>query len=438
MQTPRVLVVPGGTSVGAAALAYASLSKLAEQARTASDGAMDEAPSSHKRTVVVMHPPSEIPHTSLRHLQTDVSHAFPELPEDVRNDPALLDGIDVVIPTSGSSTGTPHLVGLSTEALIASVHSTHAALEGPGRWILALPAHHIAGAQVLMRSAVAGFSPMVVDTDSGFRPADLLSSIAGATQDSHVPGYLSLVPVQLRACLDAGEEVIRALASLAGVLVGGSSITKELLQAARNHGIRVVTTYGMTETGGGCVYNSRPLPGVTVRAVDVDGQSRLAIAGPMLMTKYLDGPSPFIDEGGARWLLTGDIGRIASNGDVQVLGRSDDVIVTGGLSVAPGPVRDAVLSAPGVRDSWILDLEDERWGHVVTAAVVRDSSHSADLDSWARSIRDHVGARLGRAQAPRVVVPLHTLPMLESGKVDRSRVRALVMEQIEHGEHWRR
>lgn len=469
MTGPRILPVPGGTSPGAVAMAYASLHKLVElhEERTTDPG----HPAPH--TVVVLRDPATVDRATLRGSAATPLQAFPTLAPDTATDPHLLDGIDVVIQTSGSSTGHPHLVGLSVGALIASARSTDQALAGPGRWILALPAHHVAGAQVLFRAALAGTSPQIVDTTAGFHPTRLPAAIAGATQDPDVPGYLSLVPTQLRACLEAGGEVASSLARLSAVLVGGSGADPALLDRARDLGIPVHTTYGMTETSGGCVYDGRPLPGVAVRTVEVEGRARLAIAGPMLMTRYLDGPSPFIDEGGVRWLVTGDIGRVTPAGSVEVFGRSDDVIVSGGLSIAPGPVRRAVLATPGVSDAWILDIPDKKWGSLVTAAVVpgpgvlvrADPDGAAlvpdpvpptpagpaatpdpatapapapGLRELALAIREHVGESLGRAEAPRVVVALDSLPMLPTGKVDPRALRAAVEERIGTGAEWRR
>jgi len=465
MTGQRILLVPGGTTPGAVAMAYASLHKLVElhEERAADPG----HPAPH--TVVVLRDPATVDRATLRGSATTPAQAFPGLDPTAAADPRLLDDIDVVLQTSGSSTGTPHLVGLSVAALIASAESTHRALAGAGRWILALPAHHVAGTQVLFRAALAGTSPQIVDTTHGFDPARLPTAVAGATQDPDVPGYLSLVPTQLRACLEAGPEVTGALTRLAAVLVGGSGADPSMLGRARELGIPVHTTYGMTETAGGCVYDGRPLPGVAVRTVEVDGHPRLAIAGPMLMTRYLDGASPFIDEGGARWLLTGDLGRVTPSGTVEVLGRSDDVIVSGGLSIAPAPVRRAVLDTPGVLDAWILDLPDRRWGSVVAAAVVTapgvlrpDVPHPAaaaddgtaptrtvrveepattpdpHLSDLALAIREHVGEVLGRAEAPRVVVALDALPMLPTGKVDPRALRSAVEERIGTRAAWRR
>ena len=422
MAAPRILVVPGGTSTGAVALANASLHKLVELHEERAADPNHPAP----HTVVVLREPGSVSPATLRGSSASPHDAFPSekypgLADTITQDPSFFEGIDLVIPTSGSSAGAPRLVGLSTEALIASAKATELALDGPGRWILALPTHHIAGAMVLLRAAVAETSPQVVDTSNGFDPLALLPAVRGATQDD-MPGYLSLVPTQLSQCLDAGDEVVAALRALSAILVGGAATNQQLLTRALDAGLRVRTTYGMTETAGGCVYDDLPLPGTSVRAVDWDGRTRLAINGPTLMTRYLDAESPFFDEGGHRWLLTGDLGIIRASGTVEVRGRADDVIVSGGLSIAPGPVRRVVRSFDCISDAWILGTPDEKWGHVVTALVVVDQmpSDSLEMAELGSAIREHAAAHIGRAQAPRRVVAVESLPYLGFDKIDRA------------------
>lgn len=421
MAAPRILVVPGGTSAGAVALANASIHKLVELYEERAADPNHPAP----HTVVVLREPESVSPATLRGSAATPQEAFPEerypgLAREIDQDPAFFDGIDLVVPTSGSSAGAPRLVGLSTEALIASAKATELALNGPGRWILALPTHHIAGAMVLLRAAVAETNPQIVDTSEGFSPEALLPAVRGATQDD-MPGYLSLVPTQLSQCLDA-EQVVEELRSLSAILVGGAATNQQLLARAREAGLRVRTTYGMTETAGGCVYDGLPLPGTSVRAVDWDGRTRLAINGPTLMTRYLDADSPFFEEGGHRWLLTGDLGIIRASGTVEVRGRADDVIVSGGLSIAPGLVRHAVRSHEGISDAWIMATPDAKWGHVVTALVIpeRMPSDSLEMAKLGSSVREHAAAYIGRAQAPRRVVAIDSLPYLGYDKIDRA------------------
>ena len=423
MTAPRILVVPGGTAISAVALANASIHKLVELYEERQADPNHPAP----HTVVFLRDPALVPPATLRGSAATPEQAFPEedypgLANQIKNDPHFFDGVDLVISTSGSSAGKPRLVGLSMDALMASLKATELALDGPGRWILALPTHHIAGAMILLRAAVAETNPQVVDTTNGFDPRDLLPAIRGVTQDEiEMPGYLSLVPTQLVQCLDAGEEVVGAMRSLSAVLVGGAAISQHLLERALNAGLKVRITYGMTETSGGCVYDGEPMPGMTVRAVDWDGRTRLAFNGPTLMTRYLDAESPFFEEGGHRWLISGDMGVIRASGKVEVNGRADDVITSGGLSIAPGPLRRAVRSYEGISDAWIMGTPDEKWGQIVTALVVPNQmpTDSLEMAELGAAVREHAAARIGRAQAPRRVVAVTELPYLGFDKIDR-------------------
>lgn len=438
MSDTRVLVVPGGVKVGAVALANAALHKLVELYEQRAADPTHPAP----HTVVVLRDPTQVAPATLRASAHSPALAFPpeHYPElwPALEDPHFFDGIDLVIQTSGSTAGTPRLVGLSIDALIASAKATHNALSGPGRWILALPAHHIAGAMVLLRSAVADTAPLIVDATTPFDPHALLPAIAGATQDPDVPGYLSIVPTQLAACLDAGEEVVNALRSLSAILVGGSSIRADLLERGEAAGLSLVTTYGMTETCGGCVYSGAPLHDVQVRTVDRDGHMRIAIAGPTLMTRYLVGDSPFFEEGSARWLLTSDLGRITAGGTVVIDGRIDDVVITGGLSVAPAQVLNALIASDIAQDAWVTSTQDDKWGEVVTALIVPKSMPESpeDMDALGRLVRDAVGTKLGRAYAPRRVVAVDALPYIEGVKIDRIRAKELAENETRPSRDW--
>lgn len=431
----RVLLVPGGTAIGAVALAHAGIHKLVELYEERQDDPSHPAP----HTVVVIRSPERVPPATLRGAAVDPARAFPELTEAIEANPRFFDDVDLVLETSGSSTGTPHLVGLSTEALLASAAATHAALDGPGTWILALPTHHIAGAQVLLRSTAHDYPPRIVDTSSGFTPTALLPAIRGATAREGVPAYLSLVPAQLRACLE-DEEVATALATLSAVLVGGQGISTSLLDRAHERGIRVHTTYGMTETSGGCVYDGRPLDGVEVRLVETDGMPRLAIRGPMLMTRYLDGDSPFVEIDGQHWLLTGDTGTIDEDGRVSVLGRADDVILSGGLSIAPREVEEVLTRLPGIGEVWVGGVADDTWGQAVAALVVPTPTDDApaSLPAWAENLRAAFAQIADPKYAPRILAIVDSLPTSESGKVDSREAARILEGLLERGLAWRK
>ncbi|WP_271799447.1 o-succinylbenzoate--CoA ligase [Dietzia maris] len=333
----------------------------------------------------------------------------------------------LVVSTSGS-TGTPKGAMLSAAALAASAESTDTVLGGPGRWLLALPAHHIAGLQVILRSLRAGHEPVVMDVTRGFDPASLPDAVAAcragagtgtggpATGGGSPRAYTSLVPGQLAKVLDDGPpDAVAALAELDAVLLGGAAAAPELLARAADAGIRVVRTYGMSETAGGCVYDGAPLPGVTVEVDDDEG--RVWLAGPQLASGYRNAPDhPAFARAG--WFRTDDAGTLDPGGGLRILGRVDEALSVGGLTLLPQTVEDALRTHPAVVDVVVVGIPDERLGTRPVAAVTLRSSASPD------DLRAHVAASLGAHSAPAIVAVLDALPMLPGGKVDRRGVAA--------------
>lgn len=384
-------------------------------------------------------------------------------------------GVDMVLRTSGSTTGTGKLVGVSMDALVASARATHKRLGGPGIWVLALPAYHAAGVQVLVRAAVAGTHVFNAYKEGGFDPQhlaqvidaacvaaadcdagssfddDAVSSCAGgaggeaegtlAADDSGraCPVYTSLVPTQLRRALD-DEQLRGALARLDAVLIGGAAADAQLLEQAKAAGIRVVTTYGMSETCGGCVYDGQPLPGVSM---DVDqATGAIWLSGPMLATGYLGdeeltrrcfvsrpqahcgggaGSGAGTGEPARRWFITSDRGQIV-DGRLQVLGRLDDVIISGGIKVEPGPIEALLALNPLVSECAVVGLPDPTWGQAVTAVVVPASTPGlgrVDQGAIVAQIRVYLEQKLSGAQCPKQVLLADALPYKGIGKVDR-------------------
>ncbi|WP_432574554.1 o-succinylbenzoate--CoA ligase [Kineococcus sp. SYSU DK005] len=351
--------------------------------------------------------------------------------EDDPDDPTA-----VVVATSGS-TGTPKGALLSAGALRASADATARRLAGPAagtgaeQWVLALPAHHVAGLQVLLRSVRAGTEPVVVDTAGGFDPAAFAAATAAAT----APRLLtSLVPTQLVRLLDAGAEATAALTAYAAVLVGAAATPAPLLARARAAGVRVVTTYGMSETCGGCVYDGRPLDGVSA-ALEDDG--RLALTGPVVARGYrgLPGHPAFrTAPDGTRTFRTDDAAALERDGSttdgrtgggagggvlVRVTGRLDDLITTGGLKVAPALVEDALAAAPGVAEAVVVGVPDAEWGQRVVAAVVPAPGATPTLEGLRAAVRE----RLAAHAAPRQLLLLDALPLRGPGKPDRAALR---------------
>lgn len=427
-------------------------------------------------------------------------------------------GVDMVLRTSGSTTGTGKLVGVSMDALVASARATHKRLGGAGIWVLALPAYHAAGVQVLVRAAVAGTRVFNAYKEGGFDPQHLAQVIdaacaaaadcdAGSSFDDDAvsscaggaggeaegalaadaagracPVYTSLVPTQLRRALD-DEQLRGALARLDAVLIGGAAADAQLLEQAKAAGIRVVTTYGMSETCGGCVYDGQPLPGVSM---DVDqATGAIWLSGPMLATGYLGdeertrrcfvsrpqagvgasgvggtasaaesakagaagagteagatrpgaetGPGTGSDAGAGeparRWFITSDRGHIV-DGRLQVLGRLDDVIISGGIKVEPGPIEALLALNPLVSECAVVGLPDLQWGQVVTAVVVPASMPGlgrVDEGAILAQIRVYLEQKLSGAQCPKQVLLADALPYKGIGKVDR---RALAQSLV--------
>lgn len=323
------------------------------------------------------------------------------------------EGTAVLIPTSGS-TGSPKGVLLSARALLTSAKATHERLGGPGRWLLATPAHYIGGLQVLVRAHLAGTPPFVLDTSRGFSP-EAFEVTAARLLRTQGPHYTALVPTQLARLLDAGGA---GLPGFASVVVGGAALPDSLRRRAASAGVNVVSAYGMSETASGCVYDGVALPGVRVRLGEGE---RIEISGGVLANGYRLRPdetaAAFVDG----WFHTSDVGRIDGVGRLEVLGRADDLINTGGVKVAPHAVEQALTAHPSVAAACVVALPDAEWGQLVAAAVVPSGPPPP-----AAELREAARAELGGPGVPRVLRFVSELPLLGPGKVDRAAVRALL------------
>jgi len=349
----------------------------------------------------------------------------PGSPQDVlgaaRVDEPLEDAVALLVPTSGS-TGVPKVAELTGDALRASGTATHARFGGPGRWLLAVPLTHVAGVQVLARSALAGHDAVAMDLSRGFRPETLPDAVArmdaaDAALGTRTRRYISLVPTQLHRVLD-DPAATEALASLDTLLLGGAAAPAPLLERAREAGVTVVTSYGMTETAGGCVYDGRPLDGVRA-ALAEDGRIRLG--GTVLARGYRGLPQESAEAFRGGWFTTADLGEIGPDGLVQVLGRADDVAISGGEKVVLGAVESCLAGHPQVREAAVVAVPDLEWGERIVGWVIPAAPAGPDLPDMLRS---HVRASLGRAAVPRDVRLVGEFPRLALGKVDRAGLRA--------------
>lgn len=320
----------------------------------------------------------------------------------------------VVIATSGSS-GAPKQVLLTRRAVLASASASAARLGATGPWVLTLPSSYVAGFNVVVRSLVAGHRPLVL----GDRP------LAEVVPEG---GFLSLVPTQLHRWLGSGDDRA-ALGRLHTILVGGGPVDAGLRSRAAEAGLRVVATYGSAETCGGCVYDGLPLDGVAV-AIAADG--RVRVGGPTLFSGYLGDAAATAEALVDGCFVTSDAGRLDDDGRLQVLGRVDDMVVSGGVNVPTAAVAARLREHPLVCAAVVVGVPDAEWGHRVVAVVepVRrpsDLRRSSEVETTLPldALRDWVSAIHPRSWAPRSMVVVETLPMLPNGKVDRLRLADL-------------
>ena len=319
--------------------------------------------------------------------------------------------VAVVIETSGS-TGAPKRVMLATNALLAGAAASAVALGGAGQWLLALPVHYIAGVQVLVRSIAAETTPVVL-APGHFDPQKFRRLAETMTEPLR---FTALVPVQLARLLDAADDpaLLAVLRRFTAILVGGQAIRPELIARAESLDVRIVRTYGSSETAGGCVYNGVPIGDTLVRVVD----GQLELSGSVLAEGYLDDPARtadrFLLEHGVRWYRTGDLGEVDElSGAVTVLGRADNVIISGGEKVSLDAVERIVRAYAEFEQAVVIGGEDAQWGQVPVVVVA--GTVAVDLAGVAAS----VVALLGRAARPAGVVRVEAMPLLASGKPDR-------------------
>ena len=309
--------------------------------------------------------------------------------------------VAVVVETSGS-TGRPKRVALGADALLANAAASDVRLGGPGQWLIALPAHYIAGINVLVRSLAAQTEPITVAANST-RFVDAANELDAGLR------FVSLVPTQLQRLIEQ-DDALDALRRFNRILVGGQAIPAPLLARATQLGLNVTRTYGSSETAGGCVWDGEPIGDTEVRIVD----GRVELAGSMLAHGYLGDPArtdaAFHEVDGRRWYRTDDTGTFDS-GILSISGRADDVIISGGVKISLGEVEQAVRALPGLGDAIVVATPHALWGQSSIVVTTRP----VELER----LRDAVAVTLGRAAAPTGVVVVVAIPKLSSGKPDR-------------------
>ena len=396
----------------------------------------------------------------------------------------IAEPIALVVGTSGS-TGTPKRTALTARALAASAAATEnffeANADAASQWLLALPAHYIAGAQVLARSVLAGTSPVIarsVTEPVHFSPEVFLQAVE---QMSSARRFISLVPTQLHKLLESadadprlGAEIHEALSSFTGILLGGAPASADLLAAASALSLNTVTTYGSAETAGGCVYSGSVLPGVRVELVPEEGMptvpniggkpaheesvqvGRIWISGAHLASGYIGDAARtaehfFTSADGTRWYRTDDYGLLSpvaapdsnencSEQRLQVLGRSDDVLISGGVKISARAVATVLEEHPAVREACVVGLPDARWGTAIAAAgtLVPSAATSAEnspapTEELCALLRARCAEKLGAPAAPKQLSILPDFPLTSTGKPDRAEIYSILDRDYRQG-----
>lgn len=332
----------------------------------------------------------------------------------------------VVVRTSGS-TGAPKATVLTVDELAASSMATAIALRGEGQWLLALPLQYVAGVQVLVRSLFAGTRPWAMDLSNGFTPE---AFTAAAEELTDTIRFTSLVPTQLQRLLDSpSPQTLAVLRRFNAILLGGAPAPARLLDAAREAGLKVVTTYGSAETCGGCVYDGSPLEGVRVM---LDDHGRVLLGGDTVASGYLNAPEAsadaFFEEDGTRWYRTNDLGELAADGTLTVLGRADDVIITGGVKASAAFIEAELEKFDGVSAAFVAGVPSREWGQAVAAYVAVDDSSPESIEHYKALCQEKLGAL-----APKTVLTTDGLITLPNGKPDRLAMIELLTE-VHQGE----
>lgn len=331
-----------------------------------------------------------------------------------------------IVQTSGSR-GAPRGAVLSRRAFVASAaaHASNLPWAEDDRWLLSMPPAHVGGLSILTRCLIA--RRCVVLAPAPFEPASTVRTI-----DEQRVTLLSVVPTMLRRLLESRDPSWTPSPALRAVLVGGAPLPTSLREAAVKRSIPVLATYGCTEAcsqvttqapeQSGLPGSGRPLDGIEVR-IESD---QIQVRGEVLMDGYVGedrSGGPWAPE---EWLHTGDLGRFLPDGQLEVLGRLDDVIITGGANVSPAEVEEFLSAVPGVTAACVFGVPHDDWGEEVVAALVTDTKR---FDRAA--LRAELRGGLAPHKRPKRVCVLDALPLNRSGKVDRRAIAARSEQALE-------
>jgi o-succinylbenzoate---CoA ligase len=313
------------------------------------------------------------------------------------------DRVSIVVGTTGSS-GTPKEVGISAEALLASAKASNKYLgaQAGDTWSLLLPLTHIAGVNVLVRAQELGTEPL-----------DIRGELSGYPQVD----FTAIVPAQLFRALNGDDALLQHLIAAKSVLIGGAALPDDLRKQGEEAGITIITTYGMTETTGGCVYNGTPLDGVEI---SITPENLVAIKGAVLAETYIGAEQMWAKAINDGWFVTADFGKI-EGGTLIVDGRSDDVIISGGENISLGQIEKSLQARFPEITFAAFAVSNPQWGDSLHLAVV-------GKDIVEEEISAYLASEVGPFAKVKGFLHLPELPLMGIGKVDRRKLTELFME----------
>jgi len=311
--------------------------------------------------------------------------------------------VALVVATSGSSGGSKE-VEITAKALLASAKASNEFLEAKfGQvWSLLLPLTHVAGINVLVRSLELGTTPIDLRNTDEFLKAD----------------FTAIVPTQLFRALNGDMKLLAHLKNCQAVLVGGAALPEAIAQSAKDAGINVITTYGMTETCGGCVYDGIPCSGVEIKTDD----GVIKLKGPMIAYSYLNDERAWKNSFEDGWFVTSDVGEFI-DGKLTVIGRRDDIIISGGEKVSLSAVENALNRKFPENEFAAFSVPDAEWGNALHVAI--SGVHAVST----REISSHLEENLGVVAKPKGFLILSELPMIGVGKVDHKALAQAALER---------
>lgn len=311
--------------------------------------------------------------------------------------------VALVVATSGSTGGSKE-VGITAKALLASAKASNEFLGAKyGQvWSLLLPLTHVAGINVLVRSLELGTTPIDLRNARQFPKAD----------------FTAVVPTQLFRALNGDTQLLEHLKNCQAVLVGGAAMSEAISKSAADAGIKIVTTYGMTETCGGCVYNGSPISGVEVDT----SNDTIRIKGPTIAYSYLNDEQAWKDSFVNGWFVTNDLGAFV-DGKLTVLGRTDDIIISGGENISLSAVESALGEKFKGNEFAAFSIPDAEWGNALHIAVAGENPIST------QEITSYLEQSLGVVAKPKGFLILSALPMIGVGKVDQKSLAKAVLER---------